>query len=142
MSLEKEVEVDVVLEGLDPQPRREEGSDSEVSAVARRRRFTARYKLQVLREADRCRKPGEIGALLRREGLYGSHLVSWRAARRRGELTSGKAPRRGRRADPDRALKVRIAQQEREIERLQAKLQRAEGLIEVQKKLSALLGLK
>jgi len=136
MSLEREVEVDV---DLDPQPRREEGSGAEVSAVARRRRFTVRYKLQVLREADRCRKPGEIGALLRREGLYGSHLVAWRAARRRGELTSGKVPRRGRRADPDRALKARIAQQEREIERLQAKLQRAEGLIEVQKKLSALL---
>jgi transposase-like protein len=110
--------------------------------MARRRRFTTPYKLQVLREADRCRKPGEIGALLRREGLYGSHLVAWRAARRRGELTAHKGARRGRRADPGRALKTRIAQLEREIERLQAKLQQAEGLIEVQKKLSALLGLK
>ena len=139
MSSEREVEVAL---SLDPSPRREEGSDSEVAAVARRRRFTTRYKLQVLREADRCRKPGEVGALLRREGLYGSHLVSWRAARRRGELTARKQPRRGRRADPDRALRARIAQLEREIERLQAKLQQAEGLIEVQKKLSVLLGLK
>ena len=109
--------------------------------MARRRRFTAQYKLQVLREADRCRKPGELGALLRREGLYSSHLVTWRAARRHGELTGHCAPRRGRRPDPAKALKARIAQREREIERLQAKLQQAEGLIEVQKKLSALLGL-
>ena len=138
MSSEREVEVAL---SLDPAPAREEGSDPEVAAVARRRRFTAQYKLQVLREADRCRKPGEVGALLRREGLYGSHLVTWRAARQRGELSAQKAPRRGRRADPDRTLKARIAQLEREIERLQAKLQQAEGLIEVQKKLSALLGL-
>jgi transposase-like protein len=110
--------------------------------VARRRKFTAQYKLRILQEADRCRKPGEIGALLRREGLYASHLVTWRAARRRGELTSRREPRRGRRADPDRTLKARIAQLEREVERLQGKLQQAEGLIEVQKKLSALLGLK
>lgn len=139
MSNEREVEVAL---SLDPPPRREAGSDSEVAAVARRRRFTTEYKLRVLREAGGCRKPGEVGALLRREGLYGSHLVTWRAARRRGELSAHKVVRRGRRADPDRALKGRIAQLEREIERLQAKLQQAEGLIEVQKKLSALLGLK
>ena len=139
MSTEREVEVAWTL---DPPPLREEGGDPEIAAVARRRRFTTRYKLQVLREADRCRQPGEVGALLRREGLYGSNLVTWRAARQRGELTTHKVTRRGRRADPDRALKVRIAQLEREIERLQAKLQQAEGLIEVQKKLSTLLGLK
>ena len=139
MSSEGEVEVDLAL---DLAPRGKEGSESEVAAVARRRRFTAQYKLQILREADRCRKSGELGALLRREGLYSSHLVTWRAARRRGELTGQKAPRRGRRPDPDRAVKARNVQLEREIERLQAKLQQAEGLIEVQKKLSALLGLK
>ena len=75
-----EREVEVAL-SLDPPPRREEGGDPEIAAVAQRRRFTPQYKLEVLREADRCRKPGEIGALLRREGLYGSHLVTWRAAR-------------------------------------------------------------
>ena len=139
MSSEREVE-DAL--SLDPPPRRDGGGDPEIAAMAQRRRFTTPYKLQVLREADRCRKPGEIGALLRREGLYGSHLVTWRAARRRGELTAHKVARRGRRADPGRALKTRIAQLEREIERLQAKLQQAEGLIEVQKKLSVLLGLK
>jgi len=136
-----EREVEVAL-SLDPPPRREEGGDPEITAVAQRRRFTTQYKLEVLRQADRCRKPGEIGALLRREGLYGSHLVTWRAARQRGELTAHKVARRGRRADPGRTLRTRIAQLEREIERLQAKLQQAEGLIEVQKKLSALLGLK
>lgn len=139
MSSDREVEVAL---SLDPPPLREEGGDPEIAAVAQRRRFTTQYKLQVLREADRCRQPGEIGGLLRREGLYGSHLVTWRAARQRGELSAHKVARRGRRADPDRALKARIAQLEREIERLQAKLQQAEGLIEVQKKLSALLGLK
>ena len=139
MSSQREVEVAL---SLDPPLRSEEGSDPEVAAVARRRRFTTQYKLKVLREADRCRKPGEIGALLRQEGLYASHLVTWRAARRRGELSAHRIPRRGRRPDPDRALQARIAQLEREIERLEAKLQQAEGLIEVQKKLSALLGLK
>jgi hypothetical protein len=139
MSSEGEVEVAL---SLDPPPRREEGGDPEIAAVARRRRFTTQYKLSVLREADRCRKPGELGALVRREGLYSSHLVTWREARRRGELTAHRVPKRGRRADPDRALKARIAQLEREIERLQAKLEQAEGLIEVQKKLSVLLGLK
>ena len=139
MSSEREVEVAL---SLDPPRRREEVGDPEVAAVARRRQFTAQYKLKILREADRCRKPGEMGALLRREGLFSSLLVAWRAARRRGELTAHGAPSRGRRSDPDKALKTRIAQLEREIQRLEAKLQQAEGLIEVQKKLSALLGLK
>ena len=59
--------------------------ETEVPAKARRRRFTAEYKQKILREAERCGKPGEIGALLRREGLYSSHLTAWRAARSRGE---------------------------------------------------------
>ena len=66
--------------------------ETEVLAKAQRRRFTAAEKLRVLREADRCTKPGEVSALLRREGLYSSHLATWRAARRRGEL-AGLAPR-------------------------------------------------
>ena len=60
--------------------------ETEVVAKARRRRFTAEYKRRILREADRCTHPGEIGALLRREGLYSSHVTTWRAARDRGEL--------------------------------------------------------
>ena len=136
-----EGEVEVAL-SLDPLHQGTEGSDPEVAAVARRRRFTAQYKLQILRQAEGCRKPGEVGALLRREGLFSSHLVTWRAARQRGELKAHARMRRGRRPDPDRALKARIVQLEREIEHLRGKLQRAEGLIEVQKKLCALLGLK
>ena len=74
--------------------------ETEVLAKAQRRRFTAAEKLRVLREADRCSKPGEVSALLRREGLYSSHLATWRAARRRGEL-AGLAPRaRGPKAKP------------------------------------------
>jgi len=111
----------------------------EVLAQARRRRFTAEYKRRVLQEADACTKPGELGALLRREGLYSSHLSVWRAARQRGELV-GLTPRaRGpkpQRPDPrDRT----IVELERETRRLQARLARAEGLIEVQKKVSQLL---
>ena len=61
-------------------------AETEVAAKATRRRFTAAEKLRVLREAERCTKPGELGALLRREGLYSSHLSAWRQARQRGEL--------------------------------------------------------
>src|SRR6476469_6298829 len=70
--------------------------DVQVSATARRRRFTAEYKLRIVREADGCSQAGELGALLRREGLYSSHLVTWRRARDRGELMN--APKRGRKA--------------------------------------------
>ena len=74
--------------------------ETEVVAKAQRRRFTAAEKLRVLRQADGCAKPGEVSALLRREGLYSSHLASWRAARQRGEL-AGLAPRaRGPKAKP------------------------------------------
>ena len=119
-----------------------EKNDSEVPSVAQRRRFTREYKLRILREADRCRQSGEIGALLRREGLYSSHLTVWRAARERGELGAKGAPSRGRPANPDRALTLRVEELERDIERLRRKLEQAEALIEVQKKLSTLLGLK
>jgi len=127
---------------LDPTAIKNDAPDPEVAPVARRRRFTAQYKLQILREADRCRESGELGALLRREGLYSSHLVTWRAARERGELGARGSRPLGRKADPDRVLHARIAQLENENARLREKLDRAEGLIEVQKKLSVLLGLK
>ena len=116
--------------------------DTEVASVAQRRQFTRDYKLRIVREADRCRKPGEVGALLRREGLYSSHLTAWRAARERGELGAKAASRRGRPTDPDRPLRKRIEELERETERLRTKLEQAEAIIEVQKKLSKLLGLK
>ena len=116
-------------------------AETEVVAKARRRRFTATEKLRVLQQADRCTRPGELGALLRREGLYSSHLSAWRAARQRGELAGLTPRRRGpqpQRPDPrDR----KIAELERDNHRLQARLERAEGLIEVQKKVSQLLGI-
>ena len=116
-------------------------AETEVVVKAARRRFTAAEKLRVLSEADLCTKPGELGALLRREGLYSSHLATWRAARRRGEL-AGLAPRaRGPKAKPVDPRDRKIAELERETRRLLARLERAEGLIAVQKKVAQILGL-
>ena len=116
------------------------GSETEVLAKAHRRQFTAEYKRRILKEADRCLRPGGIGALLRREGLYASALTAWRAARERGEL-AGLAPKRrgprGRRVDSrDR----KIAAQEREIAQWRTRAQRAEALVEIQKKFSEMVG--
>lgn len=114
--------------------------ETEVVAKATRRRFTAADKQRILKEADRCTKPGEVSALLRREGLYSSHLSAWRQARERGEL-AGLAPRpRGPKAKPVDPRDRRIAELERETRRLRARLERAEGLIEVQKKVAQILG--
>ena len=115
--------------------------ETEVVSKAKRRRFTASEKLRVLKQADGCTKPGDLGALLRREGLYSSHLSEWRAARKRGEL-AGLTPRpRGPKAKPVDPRDKKIAELEREARRLSARLERAEGLIEVQKKVSQLLGI-
>ena len=115
-------------------------AETEVVAKAARRRFTAAEKLRVLREADRCTKPGELSALLRREGLYSSHLSTWRVARRNGEL-AGLTPRpRGPQAKPVDPRDKKLVEQSRVIARLQARLERAEGLIELQKKVAQLLG--
>ena len=111
----------------------------EVLAKAGRRRFTAEYKRRVLQEADACTKPGELGALLRREGLYSSHLSAWRAARGRGELAGLSPRRRGPKAQPPDPRDKRIAELEREVRRLR---ERAEGLVEVQKQRSQLLGIE
>jgi transposase-like protein len=111
--------------------------DLEVVPKASRRKFTAEYKLRILVEADAC-KPGQVGALLRREGLYRSHLDKRRKQLRQGSLQALAAKRRGPKPDPQAA---EIARLRRENERLQARLQQAETIIEVQKKLSALLGL-
>ncbi len=112
----------------------------EVVAKPERRRFTAEYKRRILRAADACRQPGEVAALLRREGLYSSHLAAWRAARRRGELTALAPKARGpkpTRPDPrDRT----IAELKRELARVTARAERAEALVELQKKVSDLLG--
>jgi transposase-like protein len=113
--------------------------DPEVPEKARRRRFSAAYKLRIVREADACGRDGELGALLRREGLYSSHLATWRRQRDEGAL-AGLAPRRrGRPAEsPEAAESARLR---RENEQLRRQLAVAETVIEVQKKLSALLGM-
>ena len=117
------------------------GLEVEVLANAKRRRFTLEYKRRILREADRCRKPGELGALLRREGLYSSSLSTWRAARDRGELGGDGTRKRGPEAKPPDPSAKRIVELERENRRLRHRAERAEALVEVQKKLSELLGL-
>ena len=112
--------------------------DPEVVVKAQRRRFTAEYKQRILQEADACTQQGEIGALLRREGLYSSHLSTWRRQRQQGELQGLTPAKRGRKADPQAAENARLV---RETERLKAQLARAELIIDVQKKVSQLLGL-
>jgi transposase len=113
--------------------------DPEVRTVAKRRRFSAAYKLALLEAADRCTNPGAIGALLRREGLYSSHLTMWRREREAGALAA-LGRRRGRKAKltPEQrriaALEARNACLERELEQ-------ARTIIGVQKKLCTLLGL-
>jgi transposase-like protein len=109
-----------------------------VVVKADRRRFTAAYKQRILQEAAAATQPGAVGALLRREGLYSSHLSTWRHQRAQGELQGLTPAKRGRRADPQAAEIVRL---QRETDRLTAQLARAELIIEVQKKVSQLLGL-
>jgi transposase-like protein len=115
--------------------------DPEVPERAARRRFTAEYKLQVLQHADVCAGTGEVGALLRREGLYSSHLTTWRRQRERGSLAALSPKQRGRPAGPPSPLARRVAELERENARLTQRLQQAETIIAVQKKLSEALGI-
>jgi transposase len=111
----------------------------EVVARPTRRTFSAEYKLRILEEADAC-TPEERGALLRREGLCASHLTSWREQREKGSL-AGLAPRkRGPKKNADQAKSRRIAELEREVEQLRARLEKAETVIEAQRKISDLLG--
>ena len=112
----------------------------QVVAKPHRRRFRAEYKRRILKEADACATPGAVGALLRREGLYSSHLVVWRRARARGELTALAPQKRGRKPTPVDPRERRIAELERHVARLTARAERAEALVELQKKLAALLG--
>ena len=114
--------------------------DPEVVEKAGRRRFTAKYKLGVWAEADRC-APGEIGALLCREGRYSSHLTTWRRQREAGALAALTPRQRGRRGHTVAGKGTRVAELEHEVERLRQRLRQAETLIEVQKKVSLLLGI-
>jgi transposase-like protein len=113
-------------------------SSTEVSARPTRRSFSNAYKLSILEEADRC-GPGELGALMRREGLYSSHLSTWRAQRRKGALS---ALGRKRGPKPKRtAEEIEFEKLRKENERLREKLRKAEKIIEVQKKVASILSL-
>jgi len=111
--------------------------DPELVERARRRRFTAEYKLRIVREADACSRPGEIGALLRREGLYSSLLTEWRRARDAGALEALERPRGRKAAHP---LETENAELRRRAVRAEAELVKARKVIEVQGNVSALLG--
>ena len=121
------------------QETRIEMADPEVVPKAKRRQFSPQYKLRILEEAEDCAERGQLGALLRREGLYSSHLTTWRRQRGKGQLEALSPKRRG--PKPQDALEEDLAKLRRENERLEAPLERAETIIEVQKKLSCLLGL-
>ena len=115
--------------------------DPEVPDRPKRRRFTAEYKRKFLKQADACR-PGELGALLRREGVYSSSLKTWRAARDRGELAGLAPKKRGPKATAPDPRDRELAAKDREIARLSARVERAEAIIGLQKKVSEILGIR
>lgn len=115
-----------------------QGLDTEVLAKPRRRTFTAKYKLQVLEELDATDK-GEQGAVLRREGLYTSHIAEWRKARRSGAL-GALSRQRGRKPEPPNPLGKKVVELERQVARLDEELRKARLIIEVQGKVAGLLG--
>lgn len=108
--------------------------DPEVAPRAKRRNYSAAYKLRILQEADRCDQYGQIGALLRREGLYSSHLTTWRRQRTAGELEALSSKKRGRKAED-----AEVAALRQENQRLRAQLEQAELIIVAQKKLAQAL---
>jgi transposase len=112
--------------------------DPEVTEKPKRRRFSAEYRLRIVREADACKEPGEIGALLRREGLYSSLLTAWRRQRDAGALEGLRSKKRGPKA---KAIDPRVKRLERENARLKRKLEQAETIIDIQKKVAGMLGI-
>ena len=112
--------------------------DPAVDAKPQRRRFTAEYKLRVLREVDRAKAPGEVGAILRREGLYSSLLTAWRRDRDRVAKTGLAARKRGPKA---KVVDPKIKQLERENAKLRRRNERVELMLEIQKKASEMLGI-
>jgi hypothetical protein len=113
----------------------------EVPEKRPRRKFTAKYKLKILTEADGCTEPGQMGALLRREGLYSSNLTTWRRQRDQGLLHALSPKKRGRKKKQKNPLAEKVAQLEKQNRRLEHKLKQAELIIEAQKKMSEILGI-
>lgn len=111
--------------------------ETEVVAKAKRRQYTAEYKLRILKEIDSCQGNGDIGAVLRREGLYSSMLSKWKVQRGNGALDGLSAQKRGPKLDPQAA---ELALMKRDNDRLRERLRRAELIIDVQKKVALLLG--
>src|SRR5215813_13322326 len=103
--------------------------DVQVTAKPKRRTYTAEYKRRILKEADACATPGAVGALLRREGLYSSHLAVWRQARRRGELAALAPKRRGRKPAPVDPRDRKIAELERQLVQMSGRAERAQALV-------------
>ncbi len=114
--------------------------DPEVAAKPKRRRFTAEYRLRVLEEADRCTEPGAVGQLLRREGLYSSHLTAWRKARRNGALRGLASKKRGAKPKARNPLEAKVRELESKVERLEEELHKAHTILDVQEKVAGLLG--
>ena len=114
--------------------------ETEITEKAKRRTFTAEYKRRILQAADACSKPGELGALLRSEGLYSSHLAAWRRARRTGEMDGLTPKRRGRKPAPIDPRDKKIHELERQLARATRRAERAEGLVAIQKQVAELLG--
>ena len=114
--------------------------DPEVAAKPKRRQFTAEYRLRILEEVDRCTEPGEVGQLLRREGLYSSHLTAWRKARRSGALRGLASKKRGAKPKARNPLEPKVRQLEAKVERLEKELHKAHTILDVQEKVAGLLG--
>ena len=114
--------------------------DPEVIAKPKRRQFTAQYRLRILEEAERCRVPGDVGRLLRREGLYSSHLTAWRKARRDGALRGLSSKKRGAKPKANNPLEPRVRELEAKIARLEKELHKAHTILDVQGKVAGLLG--
>jgi transposase-like protein len=114
--------------------------DPEVAAKPKRRQFTAAYRLRILEEAGRCTTSGEIGQLLRREGLYSSHLSNWRKAQREGSLAALAPKKRGAKAKVTNPLEPKVRELESKVARLEKELHKAHTILDVQEKVAGLLG--
>jgi transposase-like protein len=114
--------------------------ETEVVPKPKRRRFSAQEKLRVLAAADACTKPGEVGALLRREGLYSSHLAEWRRARAAGSFDALSPKRRGPKVREANPLEKENEELKRALAKAEARAKRAEALVDLQKKMADILG--